>query len=143
MEKKFFADGCKGLITVILTNFRTLVIKKENFPVCLWGGGGRDKMATHAILPPPPQVADSPPKQADLCQRRILPHDGWSQSRQGTRCGKSRDKCGFGIKVAIFIQIPQQVVLARNLYSKIDAVNFYLPNCSVKICPPLSCEMRE
>jgi hypothetical protein len=33
------------------------------------------------------------------------------------------------------------VVLARNLFSKIDAGNFYLPYCSVKICLPLSCEL--
>ncbi len=42
-------------------------------------------------------------------------------------------KYRFEVKDAIFPPIPQWVVLARNLFSKIGARNFYLPYCSVKI----------
>ncbi len=56
---------------------------------------------------------------------------------------KSHDKCGFGVKVAIAPPIPQRVVLTRNLFSKMDARIFFLPYCSVKNCPPLSCELRD
>jgi hypothetical protein len=103
----------------------------------------RKRLATQAILPPPPpQEADSPPKQVDLVKvAAILPRDGWSPKLPRDQMWKSRDKCGFGVKVAISPPIPQRVVLARNIFSKIDAENFYLPYCSVKICPPLSCEL--
>ncbi len=66
--------------------------QKEVFPcVCVCEGGGGVKMATQA---------DSCQKQADLGQKRLLSRD----------FSRSHDKCGFGVKVAIFPQIPQQVV---------------------------------
>jgi hypothetical protein len=61
----------------------------------VWGGV---KMATQAF--PPPKEADSPPKQADLVKAAISPRGGWSQKSPGDQMWKSRDKCGFGVKVA-------------------------------------------
>jgi hypothetical protein len=97
-------------------------------------------MATQAI-PPPPKKLTYPPKQVDLVRVAISPRDGWSPKSPRDHMWKSCDKCGFGVKVAISSPIPQQVVLARNVLGKIDVGNFYLPFCSVKIFPPLSCEL--
>ncbi len=102
--------------------------QKEVFP-CVGGGV---KMETQAIPPPPPRGGFSPKTG------RI-----WSQPPSPTWHSRSHDMCGIGVKVAIFLQIPQLMGLARNLFSKMYAGNFYLPYCSVKICPPLSCELWE
>ncbi len=93
-------------------------------------------MATQAILPSPQEV-DSPPKQADLVKSAFF------HVTVGPKVAKEPDvaihmtSADLGSKS----QIPQRVVLTRNLFSKIDAGNFYIPYCSVKICPPLSREL--
>jgi hypothetical protein len=98
------------------------------------GGGGRVKMATQVILPLP-QEADSPPKQADSPPK-------WADLvKVAITSSKSHDLWGFVVKVAIFLEIPQRMGLARNLFSKMCAGNLYLPYCSVKICLPLSREL--
>jgi hypothetical protein len=103
------------------------------------GGWRQEGDPSHPPLPP--QEADSPPKQADLVKSAFSHVTVGPKTTKGPDVASHVTKCGFGVKVAISPQIPQRVVLARNLFSKIDAGNFYLLSCSVKICPPLSCEL--
>ncbi len=100
--------------------------RKKQKGVFPYVGGGGIKMAKQAILPTP--------------KRRILPPNRqiWSKAPSPTWRSRSHDMCGFGVKVAISPWIPQRMSLARNPFSKMYAGNFYLPYCSVKICPPPS-----
>ncbi len=100
-------------------------------------------MATQAILPPPPKKRIHPPKTGRFGQSSHFPT--WQlvpKVPEGPDVEVTR-QVRIWVKVAISPPIPQWLVLARNLFSKIGAGNFYLPYCSVKICPPLSCELWE
>ncbi len=99
-------------------------------------GGGGGQLRWQSKPSPLPQDADSPPKQADLGKFAISPRDGWSL--KSPRDYMWRSRAGVGDKVAIFLPTPLQVVLARNLFSKLEAGASHLPDCSVKVCLPLS-----
>ncbi len=95
-------------------------------------------MATETI--PPPQDADSPPKQAGFGKVANSPNGGWSLKSLKVAKGDHVTSVGMGVKAANFPPISQRVVLARNLFIKTAAGVSYLPYCSVKVCLPLSYE---
>jgi hypothetical protein len=107
---------------------------KRRIPVC-----GGYKMMTQAILPPP-QDADSSSKLADL-GKAANPHvtvgskvaEGQDVTSHVTICG-FRQSHNFSVNSLMsgFCKKP---------FSKIDVGTSYLPYCSVKICPSLSCEL--
>ena len=97
----------------------------------MWGGG--DKMATQAI--PPPLEMRIHVKNRRIWVKSTFSHVTWQVSWQ----------VRIRLKVAICPRIPQRVVLARNLFSKIDAGIFYLPTAVSKSARlfPVSSESKN
>ncbi len=114
---------------------------KRRIPLC-WGGGRGEARWRPKPSPPPPWNRFTP-KTGGFGQSSHFPTWGLvPKVAKGPDVEVMWQVWIWG-KLAISLPIPQRVVLARNLFIKIDARNFYLPYCSVKICPPLSCELWE
>jgi hypothetical protein len=75
---------------------------KGRIPLCV-GGGTQDGTPSHL---PPPQDADSPPKQADLGKVAISPRGGWSLKSLKVAKRGHVTIVDLGVKVTIFPPIP-------------------------------------